>query len=97
MMHEESNDQDQSYDDDDSRNYRQGRFQKQPQDRSSIFLNEIDNDHNDTYQDLENSDDDPEHMESRAEYDSEGDEPESNFRRESRIQTPVSFVNYSIN
>lgn len=74
MMHEESHEIDQSYEEEDSRQYRQSRFNNKGQGRSSNILQEIDADPNDTYQDIDDEEEDGDNMESRAEYNSEEDE-----------------------
>lgn len=92
MMHEESHEADQSYEEEDSRNYsRQNRFNgKNPQSRTSNILQEIEHDPNDTYQDIDDDEESADNMESRAEYNSEEDEGETNFKqmREARINQP---------
>lgn len=89
MMHEESHEADQSYEEEDSRNYsRQNRFNgKNPQSRTSNILQEIEHDPNDTYQDIDDDEESNDNMESRAEYNSEEDEGDANFKqmREARI------------
>lgn len=75
MMHDDSHDIEQSYDEDE---YRQGRF------AGGRISSNLDGDNNDTYQDLEEDDVDvdvDDNLESRAEYNSEDDEDiDVNFR-----------------
>lgn len=75
MMHEESHEADQGYDDDESFNNRQNRFgAKNSHGGRSSALQEQDSYANDTYQDIDDDGSDNDHMESRAEYNSEDDE-----------------------
>ena len=88
MMHEESH-EDKSYEEENSRDYRQNRFGKTPSGRNSKLMNE--EDVNDTYQDFVSDEDDNDQMESRAEYDSEEEDDDLDKQYKHRgINQPVS-------
>ena len=81
-MHEESHELEKSYEDEDSQ-YRHSRFGKTGNGRGNM-LNDGERDPNDTYQDIDDEDEDPENMESRAEYNSEEDEDMDQHYRSKR-------------
>lgn len=83
-MHEESH-EDRSYEEENSRDYRQNRFGKTPSGRNSKLMDEDEYDVNDTYQDFGSDGDDNDQMESRADdYDSQEENDDLDQRHKHR-------------
>ena len=96
-MHEESH-EDRSYEEENSRDYRQNRFGKAPSGRNSKLMDEDEYDVNNTYQDFGSDGDDNDQMESRADdYDSQEENDDLDQRHKHRgINQPVSSIVESI-